>query len=497
MPTVVHTMPVLIRNEIDVSMLKACLESLSQSIHEPTVIFYNQGEFSSPELREMLDTSSIHYQLLGHGANDGIPTARQQCFEFVWSQYPECNFITEIHQDMIFPSGWTEQLQEFLETNPEEPCICPGIITAQGEWHPHQKGASSIPLPETNQELLQLLHQYERNETVEGFVHPVMHRSDCLKKVGGYNLQDLPGKQGFEDDYLLLAYYNQLRLPFGWRPKADLRTCVFHHTMAQRMGLSDMQEEASKNHQGLLHRFGTQGIEDLKRIHSSNPIPNRPPPRTEKMLIYFGAPSENKEFDCLTIPGFSTIVAAKAEDEYEVNGVLHLPLKQISALNPKNCIAIVSHPYWQSFISGWKPNKTVAVLFENVENQAHTFYSRSLKHMSDIIITDNEELFFENSLKHPCVFWTHPPMPASLYSHAKALSIHSNAEELLVEILLMAGEDLENTALDQLRLQKRHTRVNELKNSLEWNTDHEMIYSTVRKIRLFGWKFRRIRTMLV
>ncbi len=266
MSTVIHTMPVMLCNDRDLSMLSLCLESLSKSEDNPFIVMFNQGDYTNDELGEIVKKYLVNFYILGDGENTGIPYARQACFEYIWKHYPHCSFITEIHPDMIFSPQWTLPLQVFLHNNPNEPCVSPGILTANGEWHPHQKGIQSVQIPDSLDKLISLLNEHIRPEIKEGFVHPVMHRAIDLKKVGGYIIEDLPGKQGYEDDYLLLSYYHILRLPKNWKPKAELRSCVFHYTMAQRMRLPGIVEESNKNLQGLIRRFGTIGLEELRGI---------------------------------------------------------------------------------------------------------------------------------------------------------------------------------------------------------------------------------------
>ncbi|GMX60251.1 hypothetical protein Elgi_70180 [Paenibacillus elgii] len=273
MSTVVHTMPALIRHETDMQMFRQCLSSLERAERRAVLVLHNQGMLTNDRLLETLSSFELDTHMIGGRENVGIPAARQACFEYVWEHFPDCAYITEIHPDMLFPADWTAPLQAFLQTRPEEPCVCPGILTAAGEWHPEGKGVRSAAVPGSIPELLALLVEVQREEVAEGFVHPVMHRSEALRTVGGYRLEDLRGKQGYEDDYLLLAYYHELRLPKGWRPKADLRSRVFHYTMAQRMDYSDLNEQAGLNLQGLLRRFGTQGLYDLKNIHALSSFP--------------------------------------------------------------------------------------------------------------------------------------------------------------------------------------------------------------------------------
>ncbi|MCL6577585.1 hypothetical protein [Kyrpidia sp.] len=271
MPEVVHTIPFFVLHEGDLEMVDNCLITLTDSSTPPFLVVYNQGLLTNDQVVRWLSRYPIQSVVLGRGINDGIPIARQKCFEYIWDNLPETKYITEIHMDMLFPQNWTEKLVEFLEQHPEEPFVSPGIITGFGELHPEAKGKQQIALPigATRKDILPLLNTLTTECVVEGFVHPVLHRCETLHQIGGYDLQFLPGKQGYEDDFLLLSYFYLLKLPISWRPKALLSVRVFHRTLAQRMNLPDKSTEMGKNFHGLLAKFGIQGLRDLSKIHNN------------------------------------------------------------------------------------------------------------------------------------------------------------------------------------------------------------------------------------
>ncbi len=271
MKNVAHTLPFLIRSHQDLTMASLCFHSLSKSDPGALVVLYNQGGLSNQELQLFLRNYDLQVQILGDGKNVGIAPARMACFVFIWENYPSIDYISEIHVDMIFPKKWVCKLVDFLE-NTEEPMICPGILTLGGELHPEGKGTpviKQIPLGNHDQ-MDELLCSFTSNGIVEGFVHPVLHKSKILKKIGGYDLRFLKGKQGYEDDVLLLNYRYFMGTRFNWRPKCLLSVRVFHATLFQRMSLPGKEKDFEQNLRGLIYQFGLKGLIELCEIHQDN-----------------------------------------------------------------------------------------------------------------------------------------------------------------------------------------------------------------------------------
>ncbi|NRD79497.1 hypothetical protein HPT25_19225 [Bacillus sp. BRMEA1] len=473
MKAVIHTMPVLIRNQDDLSMLITCLESLAKSEEHPMVILYNQGNLTNADLTNVIEPYIKKYHIIGAGKNDGIPFARQACFEYVWAHYPECIYLTEIHPDMIFSPHWTDPLQEFLETHPNEPCVCPGILTASGEWHPYKKGIPITAIPKSMDQLLTVLDEHKTAKVVEGFVHPVMHRSSDLKKIGGYQLSDLPGMQGYEDDYLLLSYFHILRLPATWKPKAYLQSCVFHYTMAQRMSLPNIEQEANKNLEGIIRRFGTQGLQDLKHIHETRMAEET----TSLKLVLLESQPETKSTGISRLSNSPVINVTTRKEIVKENGITYAPHTVIEEIYPKDYAAIVSHPYWVNIIGRLNPNVVISMIPDSLVHQKDPnidFYLKALCLKSNLIITESEETFINLSLKYPLVFCCIDP-PYSQPIFDSKLSTFSEKDGLILEVLHeIKYEGTEGILkIHQMAVNWRKERINDLKESLEWAPHHE------------------------
>ena len=126
-------------------------------------------------------------------------------------------------------------------------------------------------IPLGNEELMNdLLNQLTFDKVVEGFVHPVLHRSEVLKAVGGYDTRFLQGKQGYEDDSLLIGYRYYLGTKINWKPKCLLKTRVYHATLAQRISLIDKNQDFQKNLRGLIYQYGVKGLMELSSIYEDN-----------------------------------------------------------------------------------------------------------------------------------------------------------------------------------------------------------------------------------
>ncbi|WP_232436774.1 glycosyltransferase family 2 protein [Paenibacillus senegalimassiliensis] len=265
--SIIHTLPLLIRQttrEKDLSMTLECLRSLSRS-PEHHVIVYHQGELNRNELEHLLFRSGVTAEVLGDGHNVGIAQARQACFEHIYTHYSDTPYISEIHVDMYFPENWYLPLIQYLDDH-DDPMICPGILTSSGELLPLKQ---QVTLPENEQELLALLASLPQSGVRPGFVHPVIHRREALESVGGYDLRYFAGKQGYEDDSLLIGYANYMGTRTDWRPKCLLSSWVYHATMAQRMSLPDKWTDFDLNRKALLRQYGGYGLEQLALLHDN------------------------------------------------------------------------------------------------------------------------------------------------------------------------------------------------------------------------------------
>ena len=284
--SIIHTLPLFIRRdalEQDMEMVVACLRSLSASAQRQVVI-YNQGCLTHAELESIALDCGIEAHILGSEYNVGIARARQACFQYVWKEYPATEYISEIHVDMLFPKDWYIPLIRYLDTSPE-PMICPGIVTSAGELQPL---GLRVPPPQSVEQWLSLLSTLPREGLSYGFVHPVIHRSGALQAVGGYDTGLLRGRQGYEDDSLLLGYAYYMGTRNRWKPRCYLQSWVYHATMAQRMSLPDKQQDFALNEMGLVHLYGINGLRELSRLHSK-------PNLFEELVLKYMLPSGGQE----------------------------------------------------------------------------------------------------------------------------------------------------------------------------------------------------------
>lgn len=262
----IHTLLFMAREEYleqDLVMAGKSFETLSLS-EENSVVIYNQGCLNNDQLEDFLKSFNLDYRIIGDGYNIGIPQARQKCFEYVWANYDDVPFISEIHLDMLFPCNWYDALIAYLESN-DEPMISPAIITKTGEIFP--KGNGRFDLPDKVEDILRLLMQLSENKLIKGFVHPVIHKASILKEVGGYDTGFLKGKQAYEDDSLLLGYLYYMGTRTNWYPKVNFCSVVYHAYMGQRMTLANLQVEHKKNLDGLFRQYGAYGLRCLAEMH--------------------------------------------------------------------------------------------------------------------------------------------------------------------------------------------------------------------------------------
>lgn len=250
-------------------MAEMCLSTLAQS-KENNIVIYNQGPLSNEEVMAFASKFRIVTTVIGSGTNIGIPRGRQSCFEHIWDNINQVKYISEIHLDMKFPSDWYQPLIEFLDSS-DEPMISPGIVTRFGEMQPDGSNHQHVPLADVDG-FVNSLSKLTSDRIEIGFVHPVIHKSDILREIGGYDHHFLHGKQGFEDDSLLLGYLYYMGTRTHWQPKCYLKSRVYHASMAQRTTLENFKSEIQLNLQGLMKQYGAYGFKHLARVHSNSTL---------------------------------------------------------------------------------------------------------------------------------------------------------------------------------------------------------------------------------
>jgi hypothetical protein len=258
----IHTLLFLLReNQMteDLNMARALFDSLSKSTYK-TVVVFNQGCFTNEALKEYLSEFDLDTHVIGDGTNVGIPLGRQHCFNYIWSNIPDTEYVSELHLDMVLSNRWEDPLLDYLASH-DEPMICSGIIDHSGDMPVLGR---KVPLPPTfdNDFLLNL----REDKILQGLTHPCIHVSQILKAVGGYDPVFLKGKQCFEDDSLLLSYYYYYGTRANWHPKINYNSVAYHAVAGQRMSLHDSM---MINYNGLVKQYGAMGIKTLSWLKNS------------------------------------------------------------------------------------------------------------------------------------------------------------------------------------------------------------------------------------
>lgn len=261
----IHTLLFLFREnrlEEDKALAAACLKSLEKSRYK-TVIIYNQGFLTNDELTDFLSDFKLICIVIGNSQNVGTVVGRQSCFEYIWKNYPDTEFISEIHLDMIFTYNWEDPLINYLENN-DEPMISSGIVDQNGSLNFLYQVAENMPTDFTLFD--DFLTKLRSDNVVHGFTNPCIHVSKILKFTGGYNANFLIGKQCFEDDSMLLGYYYYYGTKANWQPKVNYNSVVYHAIAGQRLGLFD---SVQINFTGLVKQYGAMGLKHLSQLHKS------------------------------------------------------------------------------------------------------------------------------------------------------------------------------------------------------------------------------------
>lgn len=253
----------------DINMLILNLESLN-NYEDVLLVIYNQGNLSNKEIKALMTNYNINYDIIGKGENMGIPIARQKSFEHVWNNYPEIKYQGELHVDMIFCKDWYKPMIDYLENNKNEPMVSPAIITAYGAYS--MDFNKVINIPSNLRKMTKILESFKVDKIINGLVHPVIHKSDILKDIGGIDLRFFRGKQGYEDYAILIGYYNYIGSKYKWKPKIYGISTVFHAVCQQRITVDNLQKDILINEEGLFHQFGATGFKILSEMLDDNVI---------------------------------------------------------------------------------------------------------------------------------------------------------------------------------------------------------------------------------
>ncbi len=262
--SLVHTLLFMFRHKYameDTQLASNCLKSLELSSYK-TVVIYNQGEMSNEALKVFVAPFDLECHIIGDGINAGTVIGRQKCFEYIWENLPDTDYISELHMDMYFTSHWEDELVEYLENN-DEPIVSCGIIDKDGQMPFLNKKAA---LPQNMAQFDEFLRELKSDDIVHGFTNPCVHVSKILRETGGYNAQFLKGRQCFEDDSMLLGYYYYYGTKRGWYPKINYNSVVYHAVAGQRLNVWD---SIKVNFGGLVKQYGAMGLKALSSLHHS------------------------------------------------------------------------------------------------------------------------------------------------------------------------------------------------------------------------------------
>ena len=261
----IHTLLFLLRpdkSSEDIDLAKTCLKSLEKGSCK-TLVVYNQGSLSNEELQEFLRQFDLDCTVIGGAVNVGIAAGRQSCFQYIWDHFPDTEFISEIHLDMVFTHQWEDALVDFLRKS-DEPVVSAGIIDKSGVLPFLDQEAHE--LPSNFKDYGSFLIGLRRDRIVHGFTHPCIHKAEIIREIGGYNTHFLQGKQCFEDDSLLLGYYYYYGTKADWYPKVNYNTVVYHAVALQRL---DLHDSIMPNYHGLVIQYGAIGLKNLSHLHKS------------------------------------------------------------------------------------------------------------------------------------------------------------------------------------------------------------------------------------
>jgi hypothetical protein len=260
----IHTLLFFIREnrrEEDLGMAAECLKSLEKSTYK-TVVIYNQGCLTNEGLKEYLAGFGLDFHITGEGVNAGTTVGRQSCFNYIWENFPDTVYISELHLDMIFTYNWEDALVNYLDGSGEGLISC-GIVDQKG-FLPFLDKAVAVPCSKD------LFDDFLKSLSVDvikhGFTNPCIHVSKILKETGGYDPLFLTGKQCFEDDSMLLGYYYYYGTKQNWHPKVNFNSVVYHAVAGQRLSLND---SIAVNFNGLVKQYGAMGLKHLSALHKS------------------------------------------------------------------------------------------------------------------------------------------------------------------------------------------------------------------------------------
>lgn len=269
----IYMLPFFLNNDgenfiFDLKMANDFFKSLEKCDYN-LILIYNQGCFSNEELVYYLSNFNVNYEIIGIGKNDGITFSRYSMINYVKDKYPNTKYIAEVHVDMLFTPDWEKPLIEFLKKT-GEPMVCPRIMSYQNNSYKVMGKDENYILPDDINTKVKFMKALCEDKIDYGLVHPVIHNFSILKKINAYDINFLTGKQGYEDDSIILGYNYYLGTKESWWPKIYYKSCVYHRTIGQRNKINNFNEDVEKNLIGLKLQYGAYGQKELSRIYLKN-----------------------------------------------------------------------------------------------------------------------------------------------------------------------------------------------------------------------------------
>jgi hypothetical protein len=247
--------------EEDLLRANKCLKSLEKSSHT-TVVIFNQGFWNNDQLTDYLKAFELECKIIGNGENVGTVKGRQACFEWVWENYPQSSYVSELHLDMIFTNNWEDPLVDYLNEH-DEPLICAGLVDKNG-WM--NKDTVVAAPPQCLEEMDDYLANLRKNVIKQGLAHPCIHDLEVLKAVAGFDTKFFKEKNAFEDDSLLITYHYYYGTRINWKPKINYNSVVFH----ERSGQLEGGGYSLGNFEGLVRQYGAMGLKYLGDLRISD-----------------------------------------------------------------------------------------------------------------------------------------------------------------------------------------------------------------------------------
>ena len=266
----IYTIPFYIDKNKDMDntlkMATACMRSIEHSKYV-NMIIYNQGGLTNEELYNFMNKFNINFTIIGEGKNDGIAYARYMMLKYILKEHKDIKYLAEIHLDMIFSDDWEVPIINRLE-NSDEPMMCANIVYYDTESNRHILNSDNryVDFSGNLENKMSILKSYESNGIIEKFTHPVIHKISALEAINAYDVGFLVGKQGYEDDSVLLGYNYYMGTKNKWMPKCCLESCVYHKVCAQRFDINDKYEQWEINNNGLKAQYGAYGQKELARM---------------------------------------------------------------------------------------------------------------------------------------------------------------------------------------------------------------------------------------